>query len=51
MHLRLASEWAASSSGDTPKDYLRVRLDDPSWPEPISPALFQSEDRNEGQLV
>jgi uncharacterized protein (DUF736 family) len=51
MHLRLASEWAASSSGDTPKDYLRVRLDDPSWPEPISAALFQSEDRNEGQLV
>jgi type IV secretory pathway VirB10-like protein len=29
----------------------RVRLDDPSLPEPISAALFQSEDRNEAQLV
>ena len=33
------------------KDYLRVRLDDPSWAGPISAALFQSEDGNEAELV
>jgi uncharacterized protein (DUF736 family) len=47
----IAEAWAARSNGKTPKDYLRVRLDDPSWPEPISAALFQSEDGNEAQLV
>jgi uncharacterized protein (DUF736 family) len=48
---RIGDAWAARSNGDTPKDYLRVRLDDPGWPEPISAALFQSEDGNEAQLV
>jgi uncharacterized protein (DUF736 family) len=48
---RIGDAWAARSSGDPPKDYLRVRLDDPSLSEPISAALFQSEDGNEAQLV
>ena len=48
---RIGDAWAARSSGDSPKDYLRVRLDDPSLPEPISAALFQSDDGNEAQLV
>ena len=47
----IGEAWAARSNGKTPKDYLRVRLDDPSWPEPISAAFFQSEDGNEAQLV
>ena len=37
--------------GGSPKDYSRVRLDDPSLPGPLSAALFQSEDGNEAQLV
>ncbi|MFZ5836598.1 MAG: DUF736 domain-containing protein [Pseudomonadota bacterium] len=48
---RVGDAWAARSGGDTPKDYLRVRLDDPSLPEPISAALFQSENGKEAQLV
>ena len=48
---RVGDAWAARSSGDSPTDYLRVRLDDPSLPGPISAALFQSEDGNEAQLV
>ena len=30
---RVGDAWAARSGGDSPKDYLRVRLDDPSLPE------------------
>jgi uncharacterized protein (DUF736 family) len=48
---RIGDAWAARSAGDSPKDYLRVRLDDPSLPEPISAAMFRSEDGNEAQLV
>lgn len=48
---RIGDAWAARSGGDNPKDYLRVRLDDPSLPEPISAALFHSEDGKEAQLV
>lgn len=48
---RVGDAWAARSGGDTPKDYLRVRLDDPSLPEPITAALFQSGDGKEAQLV
>ena len=48
---RIGDAWAARSGGDSPKDYLRVRLDDPSLPEPISAALFQSEDGKQAQLV
>ena len=48
---RISNAWAAHSGGESAKDYLRVRLDDPSLPEPISAALFQSEDGKEAQLV
>ncbi len=48
---RIGDAWAARSGGDKPKDYLRVRLDDPSLQEPITAALFQSEDGGEAQLV
>ena len=48
---RIGDAWAARSGGESPRDYLRVRLDDPSLPEPISAALFQSEDGKEAQLV
>ncbi len=48
---RIGDAWAARSGGDSPKDYLHVRLDDPSLPEPISAALFQSDDGKQAQLV
>ena len=32
---------------ETPRDYLRVKLDDPSLPEPFNAAVFWSEDGNE----
>jgi uncharacterized protein (DUF736 family) len=48
---RIGDAWAAKSSGENPKDYLRVRIDDPSLYEPINAALFPSEDGNGAQLV
>ena len=48
---RIGDAWEARSGGDQPKDYLRVKLDDPSLPEPISAALFPSEEGKEAQLV
>jgi len=48
---RIGDAWAARSNAENPKEYLRVRLDDPSLPEPLSAALFQTEDGKEAQLV
>jgi uncharacterized protein (DUF736 family) len=48
---RIGDAWEARSGGDHPKDYLRVRMDDPSLPEPLSAALFPSEEGKEAQLV
>jgi uncharacterized protein (DUF736 family) len=48
---RIGDAWSARTSGDNPKDYLRVRFDDPSLPEPVSAALFQSDDGSSAQLV
>ena len=49
--LRIGDAWEARSSGGNPKDYLRVRIDDPSLSEPLNAALFPSEDRKTAQLV
>lgn len=48
---RIGDAWEARSGGDNPKSYYRVRLDDPNLTEPISAALFPSEDGNTAQLV
>ena len=48
---RIGDAWQARSSGEEPKDYLRVRLDDPSLPEPINAALFRSGGGERAQLV
>ena len=48
---RVGDAWEARSAADKPREYLRVRLDDPSLPEPITAALFQSEDATGAQLV
>jgi len=41
----------ARTNGPAPKTYLRVRLDDPSLPAPITAALFFADDGEEAQLV
>ena len=48
---RIGDAWPTCWGGDSSKDYLRVRLDDPSLPEPIVAALFPSENGKEAQLV
>ncbi|MBI1209737.1 MAG: DUF736 family protein [Azospirillum sp.] len=48
---RVGDAWLARSSGDNPKDYLRVKLDDPMFVEPFTAALFFGESGDEAQLV
>lgn len=48
---RIGDAWEACSGGDTPRDYLRLRFDDPSLSEPITAALFPSEEGDKAQLV
>lgn len=48
---RVGDAWEAATQGENPKNYLRVRLDDPSLPEPISAALFPSEEGDTAELV
>lgn len=47
----LGAAWRERTSGDNPRDYLSVRLDDPSLPEPISAAMFEAADGRTAQLV
>ena len=47
----LGAAWKQRSSGENPRDYLSVKLDDPSLPEAISAALFEAADGKEAQLV
>ena len=39
----LGAAWKAKTTGDEPRDYLSVVLDDPSFPEPIRAALFEED--------
>lgn len=39
----LGAAWKAKTSGDQPRDYLSVLLDDPGFPEPIRAALFEED--------
>lgn len=48
---RIGDAWEAATQGDHPKAYLRLRLDDPALPEPLSAALFPSEEGDKAQLV
>jgi uncharacterized protein (DUF736 family) len=43
--------WAARSAGAEPRDYLRVRLDDPSLGASINAALFPDEDGQTANLI
>jgi uncharacterized protein (DUF736 family) len=48
---RIGHAWEARSGGESPKNYLRVRLDDPGFSTPVTAALFPSEDGSTAQLV
>jgi uncharacterized protein (DUF736 family) len=47
----IGAAWRQRSGGENPRDFLSVRLDDPSLAEPISAALFEAQDGREAQLV
>lgn len=47
----LGAAWRERSGGSTPRDYLSVRLDDPTLPEPFNAALFLSDDGASAQLI
>ena len=48
---RIGEAWEAKSGGLSPKDYLRIQLDDPMLAEPISAAMFVSEGGSEAQML
>ncbi len=43
--------WEARSSGQDPREYLRVRIDDPVFAAPLTAALFPDADGATAQLV
>ena len=43
--------WEAKTGGLSPKNYLRVKLDDPMLTEPINAALFASESGDAAQML
>jgi uncharacterized protein (DUF736 family) len=47
----LGAAWRERSTGNNPRDYLSVRLDDPSLSEPLSAAMFEASDGKEAQLI
>jgi uncharacterized protein (DUF736 family) len=48
---RVGDAWEARTTGVGSKNYLRVRLDDPSLPAPVTAALFFADNGEEAQLV
>lgn len=48
---RIGDAWQARSTAKNPQGYLRIKLDDPSFAEPLDATLFLSEAGNEAQLV
>jgi uncharacterized protein (DUF736 family) len=47
----IGAAWREHSSGENGRDYLSVRLDDPSLAEPISAAMFENAEGKEAQLI
>lgn len=48
---RVGHAWEARSTGEIPKTYFSVKLDDPTLAGPITAALFPTEDGNSAQLI
>lgn len=47
----IGEAWEERSKGEKPRDYLRVRFDDPTFPHPRQAALFPDADGTNAQLV
>ena len=48
---RIGDAWEARIVGNIPKTYLRLHFDDPSLLEPITAALFPTDDGDKAHLV
>jgi len=48
---RIGDAWEAKTGGLNPKDYLKVRVDDPVLPEPITVAMFPSDADGAAQML
>lgn len=48
---RIGDAWEARTAGLSPKEYLRVRLDDPMLTQPINAAMFAAENGDVAQLL
>ncbi|HUZ73808.1 MAG TPA: DUF736 family protein [Stellaceae bacterium] len=49
-HSRIGEAWATRSNDNPPKNYLRVRIDDPSLAQPLNAALFPTEDGRQARM-
>lgn len=47
----IGAAWRQRTGGENGREYLSVRLDDPSLPEGISAAMFEAAEGKEAQLV
>jgi uncharacterized protein (DUF736 family) len=47
----IGAAWSARTDGESPREYLSVRLDDPCLPSAIQAALFQDGEKQSAQLV
>ncbi len=50
-HSELGAAWKHRTIGESPKEYLSLRLDDPSLPEPLAAAMFESTDGKEARII
>ena len=47
----VGAAWSKKTTGDCPRDYLSIRLDEPALPEPIVAAMFADPESKESVLV
>lgn len=47
----IGAAWNARTDGESPREYLSVRLDDPCLPSAIQAALFEDAEKRSAQLV
>jgi uncharacterized protein (DUF736 family) len=48
---RIGDAWEACTRDERQRDYLRLRIDDPSFARPITAALFPDDDGKSAQLM
>ncbi len=48
---RVGDAWEAKTIGLSPRDYLRIKIDDPLFSKPINAAMFASESGDSAQLL